>query len=61
MRFNGFVPEENLLASEHTLQRDTGSFNRPLLTLTYAAAYLGIASGAYELACDEFPTVSRAG
>ena len=63
MRFNGFVPEENLLASEHTLQRDTGSFNRPVLTLTYAAAYLGIASGAYELACDElsprFPSGDR--
>ena len=63
MRFNGFVPEETLLASEHTLQRDTGSFNRPVLTLTYAAAYLGIASGAYELACDElshrFPSGDR--
>lgn len=63
MRFNGFVPEENLLASEHTLQRDTGSFNRPVLTLTYAAAYLGIASGAYELACNElarrFPSGDR--
>ena len=63
MKFNGFVPEENLLASEHTLQRDTGSFNRPVLTLTYAAAYLGIASGAYELACAElahrFPSGDR--
>ena len=63
MKFNGFVPEENLLASEHTLQRDTGSFNRPVLTLTYAAAYLGIASGAYELACTElahrFPSGDR--
>ena len=63
MKFNGFVPEENLLASEHTLQRDTGSFNRPVLTLTYGAAYLGIASGAYELACAElahrFPSGDR--
>ena len=63
MKFNGFVPEENLLASEHTLQRDTGSFNRPVLTLTYAAAYLGIAFGAYELACTElahrFPSGDR--
>ena len=63
MKFNGFVPEENLLASEHTLQRDTGSFNRPVLTLTYGAAYLGIASGAYELACTElahrFPSGDR--
>jgi len=63
MRFNGFVPEENRLGAEHTLQRDTGAFNRPVVTLTYAAAYLGIASGAYELACQEishrFPSGSR--
>lgn len=63
MRFNGFVPEENRLGEEHTLQRDTGAFNRPVVTLTYAAAYLGIASGAYELACREvarrFPSGSR--
>ena len=63
MRFNGFVPEENRLGAEHTLQRDTGGFNRPVVTLTYAAAYLGIASGAFELACQEishrFPSGSR--
>ena len=63
VRFNGFVPEENRLGAEHTLQRDTGAFNRPVVTLTYAAAYLGIASGAYELACQEishrFPSGSR--
>ena len=63
MRFNGFVPEENRLGAEHTLQRDIGAFNRPVVSLTYAAAYLGIASGAYELACQEishrFPSGSR--
>lgn len=63
VRFNGFVPKENLLGSEHTLQRDTGSFNRPVVALTYAAAYLGIASGAYEIALEEmakrFPSGSR--
>ena len=63
VRFNGFVPKENLLGSEHTLQADTGSFNRPVVALTYAAAYLGIASGAYEIALEEldkrFPTGSR--
>jgi alkylation response protein AidB-like acyl-CoA dehydrogenase len=63
VRFNGFVPQENLLGAEHTLARDTGAFNRPVLTLTYAAAYLGIASGAYEIACEEvakrFPSGSR--
>ncbi len=63
MRFNGFVPEENRLGAEHTLQRDTGGFNRPVVTLTYAAAYPGIASGAFELACQEishrFPSGSR--
>ena len=63
MRFTGFVPEENRLGSEHTVQQETGAFNRPVVALTYAAAYLGIASGAYELGLEEvsrrFPSGSR--
>ena len=63
MRFTGFVPEENRLGSEHTVQQETGDFNRPVVALTYAAAYLGIASGAYELGLEEvsrrFPSGSR--
>jgi alkylation response protein AidB-like acyl-CoA dehydrogenase len=63
MHFTGFVPEENRLGSEHTVQQETGAFNRPVVALTYAAAYLGIASGAYELGLEEvsrrFPSGSR--
>lgn len=61
--FSGFVPEENRLGPEHTVQNVTNSFNRPVVALTYAAAYVGIASGAYELACQEitrrFPSGGR--
>ena len=61
--FSGFVPEENRLGPEHTVQSVTNSFARPVVALTYAAAYLGIASGAYELACQEisrrFPSGAR--
>ena len=63
MRFSGFVPAENRLGPEHTVQNITNSFNRPVIALTYAAAYLGIGSGAYELACQEithrFPSGAR--
>lgn len=65
MIFNGIIPEENLigigiqdedepLVLKHTM---------PVSSLTYGAAYLGIASGAYELACEEgnkrYPTGAR--
>jgi alkylation response protein AidB-like acyl-CoA dehydrogenase len=63
MIFSGFVPEENRLGPEHTVQSVTTSFARPVVALTYAAAYLGIASGAYEIACQEvtrrFPNGAR--
>jgi alkylation response protein AidB-like acyl-CoA dehydrogenase len=63
MRFSGFVPAENRLGPEHTVQNVTNSFNRPVIALTYAAAYLGIGAGAYDLACTEithrFPSGSR--
>jgi alkylation response protein AidB-like acyl-CoA dehydrogenase len=63
MRFSGFVPAENRLGPEHTVQNITNSFNRPVIALTYAAAYLGIGAGAYDLACTEitrrFPSGAR--
>ena len=53
VKFSGFVPEENRLGEEHTVGAATTHFARPVVALTYAAAYLGIASGAYELAMEE--------
>jgi alkylation response protein AidB-like acyl-CoA dehydrogenase len=53
MRFNGVVPEENRIGAEHTAMRDAGGVFQPLLGVTYAAAYLGIGSGALELALAE--------
>ncbi|MCH7801191.1 MAG: acyl-CoA/acyl-ACP dehydrogenase [Chloroflexi bacterium] len=50
--FSGFVPEENLIGAEHTVMVDAGGLFTPVLGLTYAAAYLGVGSGAFELACD---------
>jgi alkylation response protein AidB-like acyl-CoA dehydrogenase len=63
LRFDGFVPAENRLGNEHTVSRDVMNLFTPVLGLTYAAAYLGIASGAFELAIEEgtrkFATGSR--
>ena len=53
MRFSGFVPEENRIGAEGTAMADVGGLFRPVLGVTYAAAYLGIASGAFEIACRE--------
>ena len=55
MIFNGVVPEENLVGIE---LKDKSvpvmtKYMTPCLTLTYGAAYLGIASGAFEIACAE--------
>ena len=61
VKFSGFVPEENLLGAEHTIFEDTDWLLRPMLSLTYAAAYLGIASGAYEIALEEMPREYRSG
>lgn len=55
VKFSGFVPEENRLGPEHTVASITDSFVRPLIALTYASAYLGIASGAFEIALEEMP------
>jgi alkylation response protein AidB-like acyl-CoA dehydrogenase len=52
MRFSGFVPEENRIGAEHTVMGDAGGLFTPVLGLTYAAAYLGVGSGAFELASD---------
>ncbi|MFN8637263.1 MAG: acyl-CoA dehydrogenase family protein [Chloroflexota bacterium] len=63
MRFSGFVPEECRIGSEHTAMADLGAHFRPVMGLTYAAAYLGIGSGAFEIALREgdrrFPSGSR--
>lgn len=53
MIFNGVVPEEYLLGTDNPGESVMGKYMQPVLILTYGAAYLGIASGAYELACQE--------
>ena len=55
MIFNGVVPEENLVGIE-LKDKSVPVFTKymmPCLILTYGAAYLGIASGAFEIACAE--------
>ena len=52
VRFNGFVPEGNRIGAEHTVMSDAGGLFTPVLGLTYAAAYLGVGSGAFEIASD---------
>jgi alkylation response protein AidB-like acyl-CoA dehydrogenase len=51
--FNGTVPTANRIGAEHTAMADNTSLFQPVLGLTYAAAYLGIGSGAFELALEE--------
>jgi alkylation response protein AidB-like acyl-CoA dehydrogenase len=63
MRFSGFVPEGHRIGNEHTAMRDASQLFPPVMGLTYAAAYLGVGSGAYEMACQEgkrrFPSGAR--
>lgn len=63
MIFNGVVPAEHRLGIGREKEPVIAKYMMPLLILTYAAAYLGIASGAYELACQEgmkrFPSGAR--
>jgi isovaleryl-CoA dehydrogenase len=63
MIFNGTVPAEHRLGIGREKEPVLVKYMMPLLILTYAAAYLGIASGAYELACQEgmklFPSGAR--
>jgi isovaleryl-CoA dehydrogenase len=53
VRFNGFVPESNRIGPEHSAMREAAGIFPPVLGLTYAAAYLGIGSGALEAALPE--------
>ena len=53
MVFHGVVPEEHRLGIGYDGEPVIGKYMMPLLILTYAAAYLGIASGAYALGCQE--------
>jgi isovaleryl-CoA dehydrogenase len=63
MRFDGVVPENNRLGIGHEDEPIMPKYLMPLLILTYGAAYLGIASGAFDLACQEgdkrFPSGAR--
>ena len=53
VRFSGFVPETHRIGQEHTAMRDVARVFPPVMGVTYAAAYLGIGTGAYEIACRE--------
>lgn len=53
MRFNGFVPEQNRIGPEHTAMGEVSGLFIPVLGLTYAAAYLGVGSGAFDIASRE--------
>lgn len=63
MVFTGVVPAEHRLGIGREDEPVIPKYMMPLLILTYGAAYLGIASGAYELACQEattrFPSGAR--
>lgn len=53
MRFSGTVPEANRLGIGHEGEPYMLRHLMPLVVLTYGAAYLGIAAGAFELARSE--------
>jgi alkylation response protein AidB-like acyl-CoA dehydrogenase len=53
VRFSGFVPEADRIGAEHSAMRDATNMFQPVMGLTYAAAYLGMGSGALELALTE--------
>jgi len=53
MLFTGFVPEANRIGAEQTAMAEAAPLFPPVLGVTYAAAYLGIGSGALELAMQE--------
>ncbi len=53
MIFNGVVPAEHRVGIGREKEPVLPKYMMPLLILTYGAAYLGIASGAYEIACQE--------
>ena len=49
------------MGPEHTVLDISNPYVRPVIGLTYAAAYLGIASGAFEIAMVEMPRMYRSG
>ncbi|MBV1879739.1 MAG: acyl-CoA/acyl-ACP dehydrogenase [Pseudomonadales bacterium] len=53
VQFTGHVPNANRLGDEHEGGKNMGLIMMPVVALTYAAAYLGIGAGAYEIACEE--------
>jgi len=53
MRFNGIVPEGNRIGGENSGMAEAGEVFVPVLGLTYAAAYLGTGSGAFDIAKRE--------
>ena len=53
MRFSGVVPEENRTGGANTGMKEAGGMFVPVLGLTYAAAYLGTGSGAFDIAKQE--------
>jgi isovaleryl-CoA dehydrogenase len=55
MLFDGVVPKSNRIGKEHTAMAGNTMLFQPVLGLTYAAAYLGIGSGAFERALEEGP------
>lgn len=59
--FNGIVPELNRLGEEGAALKYLGAVMMPVVALTYGAAYLGVASGAYELAMKEASKVHPSG
>jgi isovaleryl-CoA dehydrogenase len=61
IRFNGLVPEKNRLGEEGAALKYLGAIMMPVVALTYGAAYLGVASGAYELAMKEASKVYPSG
>lgn len=61
IRFNGIVPEQNRLGEEGAALKYLGAVMMPVVALTYGAAYLGVASGAYELAMKEGSKVHPSG
>lgn len=61
IRFNGVVPEGNRLGEEGAALKYLGAVMMPVVALTYGAAYLGVASGAYELAIEEAKKVYPSG
>ncbi|MBV1930715.1 MAG: acyl-CoA/acyl-ACP dehydrogenase [Porticoccaceae bacterium] len=59
--FNGVVPGQNRLGEEGAALKYLGAVMMPVVALTYGAAYLGVASGAYELAMEEASKVHPSG